>query len=126
MNIKEFAKSISGKEYGYPQFTKEEIEKAKENGFIIAYCSCLKWIEFDGSMRCTADCLEGVACFNLHNHYIPGLDDDISFYKNKISVFCGNQATWSCETEIPHETFMIYEGGEPYCRGIVFSIDDVK
>lgn len=31
MNIKEFAKSISGKEYGYPQFTKEEIKTAKEN-----------------------------------------------------------------------------------------------
>lgn len=32
MNIKDFAKSISGKEYGYPQFTKEEIETAKERG----------------------------------------------------------------------------------------------
>ena len=30
MDIKEFAKSISGKEYCYPQFTKEEIETAKE------------------------------------------------------------------------------------------------
>lgn len=32
MNIKEYAKSISGKEYGYPQFTKEEIEKAEGIG----------------------------------------------------------------------------------------------
>ena len=35
MDIKEFAKLISGKERGYPQFTKEEIVTAKENGFVI-------------------------------------------------------------------------------------------
>ncbi len=34
MDIKEFAKSISGKERYYPQFAKEEIETAKENGFL--------------------------------------------------------------------------------------------
>lgn len=30
MDIKEFAKSISGKKYGYQQFTKGKIETAKE------------------------------------------------------------------------------------------------
>lgn len=34
--------------------------------------------------------------------------------------------TWTREANIPHETFMIYKSGEPYCRGIVFSIDDVR
>jgi len=30
------------------------------------------------------------------------------------------------ETDIPHETFDIYEDGEKFCRGIVFSIDSLK
>ena len=38
----------------------------------------------------------------------------------------GSLIAWTYRTDIPHETFMIYEDGEPYCRGIVFNIDDVK
>lgn len=34
--------------------------------------------------------------------------------------------TWSFRTDIPHETFMIYEDEEPFCRGIVFSLDDIE
>lgn len=30
------------------------------------------------------------------------------------------------ETNIPHEEFMMYEDGDPYCRGIVFSMDSIR
>ena len=33
MEIKDFAKMIDGKQYGYPQFSKEELQIAKDNGF---------------------------------------------------------------------------------------------
>lgn len=32
---------------------------------------------------------------------------------------------WTYKTDIPHTTFDIYEDGEVYCRGIVFSLEDV-
>ena len=35
------------------------------------------------------------------------------------------EATWSFETTIPHETFRIYEDGELFCIGIVFSLNDL-
>ena len=38
----------------------------------------------------------------------------------------GEIITWTYETDIPHETFMIYEDGDSYCRGIVFSINDIN
>ncbi len=38
----------------------------------------------------------------------------------------GQLITWTYKTDIPHETYMIYEDGEPYCRGIVFSIENLK
>lgn len=51
----------------------------------------------------------------------------------KNAIWCGGEkdaggqgVPWTYETEIPHESFMIYVGGEPYCRGIVFSIADVE
>ncbi len=32
---------------------------------------------------------------------------------------------WTYETDIPHETFEIYEDGELFCIGIVFSTKDL-
>ena len=59
MDIKEFAKSISGKERGYPQFTKEEIGIAKENGFVIVYGESDDLIEFRGAIDDEGGCFDG-------------------------------------------------------------------
>ena len=32
---------------------------------------------------------------------------------------------WTFETDIPHETFAIMEDGEPWCIGIVFSMENL-
>lgn len=34
--------------------------------------------------------------------------------------------SWTYKTGIPHATFEVFDGAEPYCRGIVFSLDNVK
>ena len=130
MDIKEFAKSINGKEYGYPQFTKEEIEIAKQNRFVIVYGCYDDLMEFEGAINDEIDCYEGGTA------WVKGTrvsDAPITVWDKTIkSIWCsgekntdGQKIAWTYETEIPHETFMIYEGGEPYCRGIVFSISDV-
>ena len=130
MDIKEFAKSISGKEYGYPQFTKEEIETAKENGFVIVYGCSDDLMEFEGAIQDEGDCyLGGELYFNKSGIAKGGMrlpSSKINAVWDRDEDEKGNMITWTYETEIPHETFMNYEGGEPYCRGIVFSIDDVK
>lgn len=135
MDIKEFAKSISGKEYGYPQFTKEEIETAKENGFVIVYGASDDLMEFEGAIRDEGGCFDGGRVYFNKTEVCQDESDRSAFdnYSNLINAVWdgdtdenGKLITWTYETEIPHETFMIYEGGEPYCRGIVFSIDDVK
>lgn len=33
---------------------------------------------------------------------------------------------WAYETKIPHETFLVMDAGEVYCRGIMFNVNDVK
>ena len=131
MDIKEFAKSISGKEYGYPQFTKEEIETAKENGFVIVYGASDDLMEFEGAIRDEGGCFDGGKVYFNRNEVCQNSEEEKN-YPNWITAnWCeeeenGKPICWTYETEIPHETFMIYKGGEPYCRGIVFSIDDVK
>lgn len=132
MDIKEFAKSISGKEYGYPQFTKEEIETAKESGFVIVYGASDDLMEFEGAIQDEGGCFDGGKVYFNKSEVCQDREEEKS-YPNWINAVWdrdedenGNMITWSYETEIPHETFMIYEVGEPYCRGIVFSVDDVK
>ena len=131
MDIKDFAKSISGKEYGYPQFTKEEVETAKENGFVIVYGASDDLMEFEGAIQDEGGCFDGgEVCFNQKEVYQGrGRKEDYPSYIT--ALWCegeenGKPICWIYKTDIPHETFMIYEDGEPYCRGIVFSIDDVK
>ena len=130
-DIKEFAKSISGKEYGYPQFAKEEIETAIENGFVIVYGASDDLMEFDGAI------CDEIGYYDGSTAWIKGervSDAPIVVGEKTIKAnWCGGETdadgqeiTWTYETEIPHETFMIYEEGKPFCRGIVFSIADVK
>ena len=132
MDIKEFAKMLDNREYGYPQFTKEEIQIAKDNGFVIVYGASDDLMEFDGAITDEVGCFDGGEAWfdgkritdtptTVYDMCIKALwcDDDIKDEK-------GGLITWTYKTDIPHETFMIYEEGrESYCRGIVFRIEDV-
>lgn len=132
MDIKEYAKSISGKEYGYQMFTKEEIETAKENGFVIVYGASDDLMEFEGAIQDEGSCFNGGRVYFNRNEVCQDSEEE-SKYPNWINAVWdrdedenGKLIAWTYETEIPHETFMIYENGEPYCRGIVFRIDDAR
>jgi len=42
------------------------------------------------------------------------------------ALFCDEpDISWTYKTDIPHAEFTIWEDGEKYCRGIVFSLSDV-
>lgn len=133
MELKEYAKMLNCREYDYPQFTKDEIRIAKENGFVIVYGASDDLMEFEGVIRDEAGCFDGgFVWFNENgvtegelgqetDRCIEGVWCDIERKDNK-----GNTITWTYKTDIPHETFMIYEGGNPYCEAIVFSIGDIR
>ena len=130
--MKEFAEMLNGREYNYPQFTKEEIQTAKDNGFVIVYGASDDLMEFDGAIYEEAGCYDGGKVYFDKTGAV--LDEEFSNSKCIEAVWCdkertdenGNVIAWTYKTDIPHETFMIYEDGEPYCEAIIFSIDDVK
>lgn len=39
--------------------------------------------------------------------------------------FAEDGVSWSYRTAIPHETFLVMEDDEIYCRGIVFAVSDI-
>lgn len=131
MTVKEYAEMLNGREYGYPQFKKEEIQIAKEKGFVIVYGASDDLMEFDGALCDEAGCFDGGT---VHLCETGVVDYGSAETKRIKAVWCdkertdenGNIIPWTYKTKIPHEAFMIYDCGEPYCEAIVFSIDDVR
>lgn len=130
VDIKEFAKSISG---NYHQFDKGEEQTAKENGFVIVYGCSDDLMEFRGAIDDEGNCYGGGKVFFNRNGTWKFAEDEENYPNWIKAIWCGGETdesgqeiTWTYETEIPHETFMIYENGEPFCRGIVISIEDLK
>lgn len=139
ITLKKFAERITGREYRYPQFTKEEIQLAKVNGIVIVYGASDDLVELDGAIHDEADVWDGgkvhIQCPYMKAGQIigGGIVAGNNGQQNVMSVtakWCedkdadGNTISWTYDTSVPHETFMIYEDGKPYCRGIIFSIND--
>ena len=130
MTKKEFAEKLNGRQYApYPQFLPSEIQTAKENGFVIVYGASDDLMEFDGAIIDEGGCFDGGEVYFDKN----GVSQDGTERANMIeALWCegtnvdGCQATWSYKTDIPHETFEIWEDEELYCIGLVFSIEDIK
>lgn len=128
MELKEFAKMIDGRQYGYPIFTKEELQIAKDNRIVIVTGASDDLVELEGAITDEGGCWEGgKICVKaipdgaiVHN---CERSDVFSF----IAKWCekdenGNIIPWTYDVPIEHETFMIYEGIEPYCKGFVFRV----
>ena len=105
------------------------MQEAKENGLIIVYGASDDLMEFEGAFNDEGSCFDGgTVYFDL---------DGVSYDEERKKCFIdarwcegtdkeGNQATWSYETAIPHETLKIWEDGELFCIGLAFSIEDIQ
>lgn len=125
IDIKEFAQMLDNRQYGYPQFTKAELQIAKDNGFVIVCGAFDDLMEFHGAIYNYASCYEGGKAYFDKTGMV--LDEE---FENSICIealrFKEDDIKWTYKTNIPHETFMIYEDDEKYCRGIVFRIEDIN
>lgn len=130
MDKKKMAKLINGREYGYESF-KDVRQAAKASGLVIVSGASDDLMEFDGAIYDEGGCFDGGKVFFDRNGVLQDGDERANCIE---AIWCdksaldknGNVITWNYKTDIPHETFMIYEAGEPYCRGIVFDLADVK
>jgi len=147
MNIKEFAEMLNGREYG-KEISPREAMDAREAGLVIVCGASDDLMEFCGAIHDEVGCYCGGKAYLTENELYfggcsdgecddecPSNDDDECYCvkekrakcKTIEAVWCGDKGyTWHYETDIPHETFDIYEDGEKFCRGIVFSIDSLK
>ena len=134
MITKEIAAILDGMEYG-DTISETNLKYAKENGAAIVVGASDDLLEFYGAINDEASCYGGGTVYFNHSGELRSEcnSDDCPYFEktkanaSKIKAIWDSEGySWTYETDIPHETFEILGDGEKYCRGIVFSIDDVK
>jgi hypothetical protein len=113
---------------------------AADNGLVIVFGASDNLCKFRGAINDEVSAWQGATLISLtvpldkDGIVTNECDDDMCPYyaekkeqAAKIKVkWCDGDIAWTFETDIPHATFNIYEDNEIFCRGIVFSLDDVR
>ena len=136
MTAKEMAEILDGREYGM-EVNSDDKAAAKASGLVIVYGYSDDCAELEGAIYDEVSCFDGGGFYVTKDRVWSGPDcgnDRCGFYqaakkeaKLITAIWCDPEsgASWSYKTDIPHETFNIYEDGELFCIGIVFSTDDL-
>jgi hypothetical protein len=132
VNAKEAAALLNGREYR-EEITPAEEAAFKEAGLVVVFGASDDLMEFRGAVRDELDCYGGTTAYvNERGPLVSECDDDGCPYFERAkqnartidAIFAEGGFTWTYDTEIPHETFVIMEDGDTYCRGIVFAAED--
>ncbi len=136
MTVKELARLLDGRRYGYV-ITNDEQAVAKAANLVIAYGYSDDLLEFEGAICDEVGAYEGGTAYVKNGFLIaaPHCGDESNQCKlyqeflstaHKITAVWrgGAGPCWTIQTDIPHETFKIYEDREVVSVGIVFRAED--
>ena len=138
MTAKELVEMLSGREVG-DEVRPQEERVAKNAGLVIVYGYSDDNAEFrgaidyevgsydGGTVYITKDgILEGPACSCAEDCECPYFTKELEKARTiKVVWHDEGGPCWTFETDIPHEIFTIFEDGEPFCEGIVFSMEEM-
>lgn len=137
MNIQEFANKLNGNQYRN-EITKELVEEAGQNGFVVMFGYSDDNIELRGAIYEEVGAWKGTDIL-FHKGNVLELEDpfeeleDQILFLERYGLKLGNKKVtavwneendfvWTFKTDIPHATFDIFEDEEPFCKGIVFDV----
>jgi hypothetical protein len=135
MTPQELADRLTGAEYPFrPDRTL--MAEARATGLVVVYGASDDLMEFDGAIYDEISCYDGGTAYLLPTGLLENDcdNDDCPHFEKIKQAALTIEALWSKEgdyswtykTNIPHATFEVAEEGVPYCRGIVFSMADLK
>ena len=138
MTKEELAALLDGREYG-KEITTAEAVQANADGLAVVYGASDDLMEFRGAICKEVDCWNGGTTYLTETgilempecggelSYCPYLKEKRKTCLTIQAVWCAPDGpSWTYKTDIPHAEFTICEGGEPYCRGIVFTLRDLE
>lgn len=139
MKTKELAALLNGREMRI-EITSAEEAKARANGLVVVFGASDDLMEFRGAISDELGANDGCTARITPHGILPEWESmseateaaaalyftkKASGFKEIKALWCAEPGySWTYRTEIPHATFEIMEDGEPYCRGIVFSLAD--
>src|SRR5690349_17695897 len=134
MTKEELAARLNGREYGN-EITDAEEAEAKRAGLVVVFGYSDDNAEFRGAINDEVGCYEGgeivlvggaIYAFEECDCKHTERADAAAREKGRRieAVWCEGDYSWTYRTEIQHATFDVMEGGEKYCRGIVFELPD--
>lgn len=127
---------LTGREYG-KEMLKEEEMQAKAAGLIVIFGASDDLMEFRGFVdyerRAPTIALIDSKGLLPFREDIEHDDEALKDYFARAPLVRAVDALWAKEegyswtyrTVVPHATFEIVDGGEPYCRGIVIDVADL-
>lgn len=135
MTPKELAALLDGNQYDN-EITKEQEAIAADNGLVVAFGYSDDNVVLCGAIDDEVGAFDGTTFHVTRDGVLWAPDcncDECKYFEiakraaSEIKAIWHNsgEATWTFETTIPHETFRIYEDGELFCIGIVFSLNDL-
>lgn len=134
MDVAEAATALDGSEYRN-EGSKELFAAMKAAGLVAVFGASDDLMEFRGAIDDEVGCYGGgTAYITSDGLFEPSCDNDDCPHEKRLremaqtidAIFGEKGFTFYYETDIPHETFIINEDGEPYCQGIVFALADVQ
>ena len=129
MTAKELANLLDGREYWH-ELTGINLKTVCNSGLVIVYGESDDLVEFRGAINDEFGAWNGAILHMSADGEVVD-DDDIRSYpmkqfKRSVVVSWGkNNYSWFIDSDIPHETFTLYENEEPFCRGIIFDVKDI-
>lgn len=133
MTEKELAAMLNGREVGY-EIGGPVVRWAKEAGLVAVYGYSDDNVELTGAIDDEVGAYEGATILitkdGLFDEPECGIEDCpyCAAAREKAKAIKAvwhdeGGPCWTFETDIPHETFTIFEDGEPWCIGIVFNVE---
>lgn len=135
MNYKEFAALLDGNQYGN-EITREQERIAADNGLVVVFGYSDDCVELRGAFDDELGAWDGTTFWVTQDGVLhtPDCGEEKCKYfeaakRAAKSITAkwddGDGPAWTIETDIPHETFNIYDDEEVFSVGIVFSTEDL-
>lgn len=142
MTKEQFAATLNGRQMG-DEITSDEERQALNAGLVVVFGYSDDNVELRGKINEEIGAYDGTT-FRVtasgmiaptwdDEHEEKNLEDATAYFKAKnepgadIEAVWGEDGySWTYRTKLPHATFEILEDEEKFCRGIVFSLADIK
>ncbi len=136
MTAKELAERLDGRGYGGEIYPDEE-KIAKESGLVVVFGFSDDNVELRGAIDAEIGAWEGATVYITKSGVLydpspdcasvecPYLKAARAAAKVIRAVWGAGDISWTFDTDIPYETFNIYERGELFCVGIVFDLHNM-